>query len=152
MAAVAAGDRDALGRLYDRYAGVVMAVALRIVGNMPDAEQVVLTVFTEAWARPYGPSDARCPATDLTLSARRLAIDLRRARGTQRRPTHEDGDGLKVGALAALRPEDREAVVLVVLDGFTPAEVADATGVPLATVRERVRRGLGQVGRGTPAR
>jgi RNA polymerase sigma-70 factor (ECF subfamily) len=149
VAAVAAGDRAAFRRLYDRHCGRVMAVALRIVGNEADAADVAAAVFADAWhawSRPDDASGGRfAAATDLLLSARGLALRIVTAKGTRRTAAYDAGDDPTSGALACVRPEDREAVVLVVLDGFTPAEVAAAAGVPPATIAERLRRGLAHV-------
>ena len=46
---LAAGDRDAVAELYDRYAARIMGLAIRIVRNSSDAEDVVQEVFSQAW-------------------------------------------------------------------------------------------------------
>ena len=49
IAARPAGDERAIGSLYDRYGGVLYAVAYRIVGQRADAEEVVIEAFAQAW-------------------------------------------------------------------------------------------------------
>ena len=66
----ATGDRDALGRLYDRHCGRVMAVALRIVGNVPDAERVVQAAFTAAWEQRRNDAAVRADWQFTTADAR----------------------------------------------------------------------------------
>jgi RNA polymerase sigma-70 factor (ECF subfamily) len=52
---VAAGDHTALGEVYDRYAGLVNGLALRILRNSPEAEEVVQEVFVPGVPAPTGP-------------------------------------------------------------------------------------------------
>ena len=49
MTAVAGGDRECLGRLYDRYAPVLIAVGIKMLGNRREAEDLVHDVFLEVW-------------------------------------------------------------------------------------------------------
>ena len=46
---VSAGDREAFGRLYDRYAPLVFAFALRVLDRRPEAEDLLQEVFLQAW-------------------------------------------------------------------------------------------------------
>ncbi len=149
VAAVAAGDPAAFRRLYDRHCGRVMAVAQRIVGDRADAADVATAVFADAWAawsRPQESSGGRfAAATDLLLSARGLALRMVRAKGARRPRALDPARDRTNSTLATLCPANREAVVLVVLDGFTVAEVAAAAGVPPSVIAGRLRRGLAQV-------
>jgi RNA polymerase sigma-70 factor (ECF subfamily) len=72
---IAQGSREALGELYDRHASVVRAVALAILREAEDADDVVQTVFVEAW-RSAERYDARRgqPAAWLAALARRRAL------------------------------------------------------------------------------
>jgi RNA polymerase sigma-70 factor (ECF subfamily) len=84
----ASGDERALAALYDRYGGVLYAVAYRITGQRADAEEVVLEAFAQAWRdAPRFDSARGSVAGWLTVIARSRALDLVRARGRRDRIT-----------------------------------------------------------------
>lgn len=74
---IAAGDRAALLLLYDRYVGILLALAQHIVGPGNEAEDVVHDVFVNVWrhAAQYRPRDGTVRAW-LVLQTRRTALDL----------------------------------------------------------------------------
>src|SRR5881628_4276870 len=82
--AMAAGDRDAFARFYDRYAPFVFPFVLRIVRDRADAADVLQDVFWEAWrgAAAYDPARGS-PEAWIVTRARTRAID--RIRATRRR-------------------------------------------------------------------
>ena len=83
IAAVAEGNRDALGELYDRFAPSMLAVALRMLGSSREAEDVVQDVFLEAWQRAAHYDRARGTVrTWLMLRLRSRTLD--RLRSTAR--------------------------------------------------------------------
>ena len=78
---VAAGDRAALVRLYDGVGGTLMAVAVRVTGTRPDAEEVVQDTFLRAWREAGSFDRARGSALAwLVTLTRNRAIDVVRAR------------------------------------------------------------------------
>lgn len=168
--AVASGDRSAFGALYDRYAGTVLALCLRVLGDRAEAEEVVGDVFWQVWreADRFDPSRGNVIAW-LTTLARTRAIDRRRA--VARRSAWVvadavgDGDpprserlagaadpledavvaerGVRVRrALATLAPDQRRAVELNFFDGLSHSEIADTLREPLGTIKTRIRAGL----------
>ena len=169
IARAASGDERAIASLYDRYAGVLYAVAYRVVGQRADAEEVVLEAFTQAWrdAPRFDPARGSV-AGWLTMIARSRAIDLVRARGRRDRITataaaeradsspamgdwRPDPAGsvdhaerrVKVGeALAGLSAPQREVIELAYFEGLSQSEIAERLQEPLGTIKTRVRLGM----------
>ena len=161
--AVAEGSAEALGTLYDRHAGSVFGLARRILGRQEDAEEVVQDVFAQVWrdAPRYDAARATVAGWILVL-ARTRAIDrlrLRRARpdvsdavepasapplaASGHDPEHaamSADEARKVRAAFEALPEPLRALVdLAYFQGFTHSEIAGQTGVPLGTVKTRLR-------------
>jgi RNA polymerase sigma-70 factor (ECF subfamily) len=166
MRAVAAGSSDALSRLYDRHAAIVFGLARRILMRVEDAEEVVQDVFAQVWrdAGRYVPERATV-AGWIVMLARTRAIDRLRARNARPDQTHgaepgpaapltapgrdpeqvavSEEDGRKVRqALTSLPPEQRSLVEMAYYEGLTQSEIAERTGVPLGTVKTRVRAAM----------
>lgn len=157
LARVAAGDAEATRECIARYGGLVWSLARRFEPS--DAEDAVQEIFVDLWksAGRYDPSIASEPAF-VTVIARRRLIDRRRSRG--RRPALEAGVQLPTlvdqgtapdtlveanqaaRALAALRPEQRQVLLLATCHGLSHGEIASETGLPLGTVKAHARRGL----------
>jgi len=159
-----AGEQEALASLYDESCQLVYSLALRVLGNTADAEEVTLDVYTQVWrdARKFD-RQRGTPGAWLATLARSRAIDrLRRgaARGSREEPfpaftdfpdsaARPDEAGaagqqrrLIQAALDALAPEQREAIELAYFFGFSHAELAAKLGQPLGTVKTRIRLGM----------
>jgi RNA polymerase sigma-70 factor (ECF subfamily) len=154
----AAAGGEALRALYRSCAGKVMAVALRILRDRGEAEDVVQETFLELWRRG-AEYDARraSPSTWAVVIARSRAIDRLRARASAARaaaardapeelappaaePVERREERERVlGALAELPSEQREALELAFHDGLSHREIAARTGQPLGTVKTRLR-------------
>lgn len=166
MRRIRSGDREALGELYDRYASMALAVALRVVGDRAAAEDVVHDAFVAAWRRARLFDAARgSPRAWLLTIVRNRAIDRLRAD----RPSLEVGEAdalslLATGpnptwaqaigrltarqlrvAVSALPDEQRRAVELAYFEGRTFREIAELTGVPSGTASSRLRLALGKL-------
>jgi RNA polymerase sigma-70 factor (ECF subfamily) len=160
------GDREALGELYDRYASLALALALRVVTDRFTAEDVVHDAFVAIWQHidRFDPKRGNLRGWLLTV-VRNRAID--RVRGA--RPTMEVGAAderalLRTGpnptwelaiarisaielrvVLATLPAEQREAIELAYFGGRTYREIARLTGVPEGTASGRLRLGLAKL-------
>jgi len=162
-----ARDQTALGVLYDRYASVIYALALKITRRPAEAEEVVVDSFWQIWqqADRYDQARAQVGAWIFTI-ARRRALDrlraIRRAapvapdqqaeieiaRHLTASETSEQGpwlaeqSSLVCAALAELTPEQREAIELAYYYGLSYSEIAEHLGEPLSTIKTRIRLGM----------
>jgi RNA polymerase sigma-70 factor (ECF subfamily) len=165
LARIAAGDSQALGELYDRYARIAIAVAYRVLGEHGASEDVVQEAFLAVWRRvdSFDPTRGTARSWLLTI-VRNGAIDRRRGRHGRalQDATLDDvafwlatpGDEtfdvvastveaeLVREALATLPPDQREAIELAFFGGLTHQEIAQRTGAPLGTIKGRMRLGL----------
>jgi RNA polymerase sigma-70 factor (ECF subfamily) len=168
VARMAAGDTDALERLYDRYSPAVMGLALRILGDRPAAEDVVQETFWRLWKHGSGYQRERGAfAGWLFAIARNAAVDrLRRSGKLRTVPLDPAGEGgapfdlpdpeadVPESAFLSLQrrrvrtalgqlPEEQSRVIeLAYLQGLTRQEIAERLRVPLGTVHTRARLAL----------
>jgi RNA polymerase sigma-70 factor (ECF subfamily) len=163
--AVAAGDRPALARLYDRYAGHLIALGQRILGDRREAEDVLHDVFLEVWrqAAAYDPERGSVRAW-LLMRMRSRALDRRKAAGfarvvsieERRVPDFMHGPAVEDPllapdreavrrALAALPPEQRQVLELGYFEGLSSSEIAARVDAPVGTVKSRVAAGLAKL-------
>ena len=106
VARAAQGEERAIGLLYDRYGGVLYAVAYRIVGQRADAEEVVVEAFAQAWREaPRFESGRGSVAGWLTTIGRSRALDLVRARSRRDRITASAAAFLSIRRDEAARSE-----------------------------------------------
>lgn len=157
---VAAGEARAMDLCIDRHGGLVWTIVRRYLKDTAEAEDLVQEVFTEIWkkASSFDPAIAT-ESTFVGMIARRRAIDFLRRQGRQPgfetldaaeslpQPTSEnssvtcDPETVK-SSLANLPADTRQLFHLFFEDGFTHPEIAEKTGLPLGTVKTRLRRGL----------
>ena len=167
---MAEGEDRALGELYDRYGKTVYALALAIVREPADAEEVVVDAFGQAWrqAGSFDPARGSVGAWIATI-ARSRALDLIRARGRRTRAyeqaAHLSDDGvatpiapggtdpgrrvetsearqLVTRALSALPEPQRVAIELAYFEGLSQSEIAERLAEPLGTIKTRIRAGM----------
>jgi RNA polymerase sigma-70 factor (ECF subfamily) len=159
---LARGDRRALESFYERHGGLALALAQRALGDRDLAEDAVQEAFVALW-RHAGEFDAtRCaPRTWLLSIVRNRCIDeLRKRSSLERRTSLLTAQPPAIGddpwpetwkrtckaaitrALAELPSEQREVVELGFYRGLSHAQIADAIGAPLGTVKKRMRSGL----------
>lgn len=161
LAAIAGGDDLALGQLYDRYAGIAYAVALRVTRSVTTAEEVVSDTFLRVWksASSYAPErgDVR---TWIAAIARHRALDEVRRRDARvgetslldtgsTAPPSDDLARLDVRrALDALAPDERAVLELAYFGGLPQRQIAARLGLSLGMVKSLTRRGLEHLRRG----
>jgi RNA polymerase sigma-70 factor (ECF subfamily) len=163
MDRLAGGDLGALDRLYEQYGAMAFSIAYRITGDRSAAEDVVQDAFLGAWRNAGRYADARGSVRTWLLSiVHHRAIDaVRRRRPTVELPDSETGlpDTLTLPdawgevelrldraavqvAMTGISEVQREAIELAYFGGLTQTEIAERTGVPLGTVKGRLRLGL----------
>lgn len=158
-------DADALAELYDRHGRAAFSLAYRVLGNPESAEEAVQEGFLALWRRAetYHPDRGAVRTWLLTVVRNRAIDQLRRtatAHGGMAPPASVDDviavapddpeaeavrmiEGRVVrAALAELPGEQREVVELAYFAGLSYPEVAARTGVPLGTVKSRMRLAL----------
>jgi RNA polymerase sigma-70 factor (ECF subfamily) len=151
---IAAGRQDALGEFYDRYASLVNGLALRILRDPSDAEDVVQEVFVQAWRQADRFDPARgTPEAWLCTLARTRALDKLRRRVSRREAPAEAAPGTTATprnvevlavrkALEELSANQRKALELAYYEGLTQSEIAERLGEPLGTIKTRIRTAM----------
>ena len=163
LEAIASGDNDALGALYDRFGRIAYGLAFRILRDQALAEDAVQEAFLAVWrsAEGYRRERAKAATWVLTLVHRR-AVDLVRREDRRRGdpldeapeaggPAVDEEADLRdkrtavQAALAQLPPDQRQALELAYYGGYTQSELAERLGVPLGTVKSRMFAGLARL-------
>ena len=165
LQAVAGGDEQALGQIYDRYRVILFGLLVRILSSREEAEDVLQDVFLQVWRRAGDFDENRGrPFTWLVTLARSRAIDRLRSRAARDRlaaastqdELAEVSDAasdafrseqrtLVSNALAQLPEEQKKPLMLAYFDGLTQSEIADKLGAPLGTVKTRMRSGMSKL-------
>jgi RNA polymerase sigma-70 factor (ECF subfamily) len=162
LQAIAAGDEQALGRLYDRYSRILFGLLMRILNNRAEAEDVLQETLLQVWRRAADFDPARGkPFTWLVTLTRSRAIDRLRQRAARDRlaetastlvpdeasdavtdTLHAEQREIVTRALAQLPEEQRQALYLGYYEGLTQSEIAVKLATPLGTVKTRMRSGM----------
>lgn len=155
VAEMAQGNRDALADLYDRYAAQLLAIASRMLGDRPEAEDLLHDVFLEAWRQASGYDGGRGTVrTWLVVRLRARTLDRLRLRKLLQpaaampvatAPPVEPETATVARALAALPAEQRRAIELAYYHGLSAAEIADAERAPLGTVKSRISAAMSKL-------
>ena len=161
-ALAAAGDREAFGKLVERYAAQARRVARSILGNEDDADDAAQDAFLAALrhlgrydaTRPFGPWLMRIGANQASDRRRRRKVraaeevkpDFRSKDAGPDVQTDREAFGEQLrGALAELPERQRMAVVLFDVEGYSHREIAEVLDVPEGTVRSDVFHGRRQL-------
>jgi RNA polymerase sigma-70 factor, ECF subfamily len=158
---IAAGYQAALHALYERAHRPVFTLVMRIAANRETAEELTVDVFHDVWRRA-----ARYDAANGTVlgwimnQARSRAIDRLRFESRKKRSPGDEPPPVEIAAdprdiielreqgaalraaLAALTPDERQAIETTFFAGLTHAEAAARLNQPLGTVKTRIRAGL----------
>ncbi len=158
LKAIAQRDESAMAEVFDRYSGLVYAIAMRVLKEPTLAEDVMQEVLLQVWRSPNGFVAQRGSlASWLTVVARNRSIDVLRRRAHQ-----EPLEGLTVpeprsmarsveddllmtevrNVVKSLPEEQRSSLQMAYFDGLSHTEIAERTGIPLGTVKTRIRAGL----------
>lgn len=159
MAAVAAGDQHALRHLYQRYGRLAHSVAYRISGDRATAEECTQDAFVALWKRAdrFDPGRGQV-STWLFAIARNLALSaVRRQRttveldqstevstgaGPDELVASADAAAQLADAMASLPEPQLTVLQLAYFEGLSQSEIAEQLGLPLGTVKGRVRLAL----------
>jgi RNA polymerase sigma-70 factor (ECF subfamily) len=158
LSSIQSGDQDAMARFFDRYSSMVYSVALRVLKDPGEAEDVVQEIFIQVWKNPTAFVSGKGSLGGwLVVVARNRAIDMLR----RRRPAdpielfalpsatnlaNEAERSVLMekirGAMLALPIEQQKSVELAFFGGLSHSEIAEKTGDPLGTVKTRIRLAL----------
>jgi len=163
------GDACGFEAVYARHSPAVHRAAMHVLGDPVRAQDVVQEVFMRLWRQPER-FDAKRGSLDnyLRLMARSQALDIcreataaRRARERMVLLTGADGDRpadrpplaaelrrdrtIVLNAVTRLPAPQRQAIVMAYWGGLTADQIAARVGLPLGTVKSRIRLGLSKL-------
>lgn len=162
LVATGRGDRSAFRTVYEGTAKRLFAICLKVTRDRTAAEDVLQAVYVKIWksAAQFDPARAR-PMTWLGSIARNAAIDWYRAQrptgavsdgsienipsaseAVDDRIVREEGEERALGLVHDLDEDLESQVRRIYLEGMTYAETAERDGVPIGTLKSRVRRAL----------
>lgn len=155
---IAIKDQQAMALLFDRHARLVYSIALRVLGDSGQAEDVMQEVFFQLWKAPgsFVGGRSSLPAW-LAVVTRNRAVDVLR----RRKPSDPVEDVVLASktnlasevecnammekvrlVLQGLPAEQQRSLEMAFFEGLTHSEIAERTGDPLGTVKTRIRSAL----------
>jgi RNA polymerase sigma-70 factor (ECF subfamily) len=163
---ISSGRAEALSELYDRYGRLIYSLALRIAGDGLIAEELTQEVFLQVWrnAAYYQVERGRVVTWMASITRYRSIDRLRRVRS---RPPIQDLGEVSLDSLAEdsnpapeevvslmqqrrqvqeavdhLPPDQKQVLLLAFYKGYSHSEIAESLGLPLGTVKTRIRLGM----------
>jgi RNA polymerase sigma-70 factor (ECF subfamily) len=163
MSLVEGGDAEAFAVLYDRHSRPAFSLAYRMMGEKHAAEDLTQEAFVKVWraATSYRAEKGSVRTWILSIVHNR-SIDQLRSLASRRRtqekveasaPTSQPSEGFAQSwrntqgeqvreALKTLPPEQLKILELAYFSGYSHVEIAELLGLPLGTVKGRMRLGL----------
>jgi len=160
LSRIAARDAGAIAQLYDRHSRTLYSLILRILRDRSEAEEVLQEVFVRAWTRAETyERDLGSPVAWLVRIARNRAIDRLRANqardraagvapvadpieSPERTASLTERQRAVARALDGLPAEQRQLIEHAYFMGLSQSELAERFGLPLGTVKTRIRTGM----------
>ncbi len=160
------GDESAFSYLYDHYAGALNGIIYKMINDTAVAEDILQEAFVKIWNNfsSYDPSKGRLFTWMLNIT-RNLAIDTTRSKNYKKQSKIQSSeiavgnasnninekerfDGLGVRKQVTLLKEDQKRIIeLAYFDGFTQNEISQKLGIPLGTVKTRMRAAISELKR-----
>ncbi len=158
LARIKGKDQQAMARFFELHSRLVYSVALRVLRDPAQAEDVMQETFIQVWTRPIAFDAARGSiASLLAVMTRNRSVDVLR-----RRKPSDSIDGMQIAApknlaheiehrilldrvrevVRELPLEQQTALSLAFFDGLTHSEIAAQTSQPLGTIKTRIRAAL----------
>ena len=158
---IQSGDQEAMSALFDRYGAMVYSVALRVLKDTGEAEDVMQEIFVQVWKNPSAFVSGRGSLGGwLVVVARNRSIDVIRRRrpsepvelfalpsSTNLAQEAERNSLLEKirGVMLSLPVEQQKSVELAFFEGLSHSEISEKTGDPLGTVKTRIRLALNTI-------
>jgi RNA polymerase sigma-70 factor, ECF subfamily len=157
--AMADGQQEALAALYERHSALMLGLAMRIVRNRKEAEDLLHDVFLEAWrtAKSFDPKRGRV-RTWLAIRMRSRALDQQKSARVSRNAGDGGLDRLEAdeqkaspdhakvrSALEELPVEQRQVIELAYFEGLSCSEIAERIAVPIGTVKSRLAAAMSKL-------
>ena len=160
--ALQAGDLSALGTIYDRYGEAVYRLALRILKDKSEAEDLTQEIFLAFWRNAkYDPNRGKMIVYLLTMTRSR-AINRLHQKSTQQKllqrcqrsiPTHAESNLMEkvslnevsqliTKALEEIPDNQQQVLKMAYYEGLSQSEITEQLNIPLGTVKTRTRQGL----------
>ncbi len=156
-----AQDRAVIGYLYDAYGAALFGVVLRIVQQRELAEQILQDTFVKVWRNGASYDDSKGRLFTWLLNiARNTAIDATRTAHFQKSRKTDSLDGLvyspggesiqpdHIGVrevVSRLDEKYKSLIDLIYFKGYTQEEAAEETGIPLGTIKTRLRYAINEL-------
>ncbi len=156
------GQTEALGKIYDRHAGLVYGISYKVLGNTQEAEDLTQDIFIKLAERASYNPERGSLRTFLMILTRSRAIDRVRSRQSTQRSKQvwqadyiPDSPSLSIDAmvqaekseqvkraLTRLSSEQQQILHLAYYEGLSQSAIAKKLSTPLGTIKSRARRGL----------
>ncbi|MBJ2329259.1 sigma-70 family RNA polymerase sigma factor [Schaalia cardiffensis] len=165
LALIKTGDRDAFEVLYGRWVSRLLALAVSILVDRAQAEEILQETLLEVWrtAGAFDPSKGSARAWLVTMTRRRAIDRVRSSEAARRREERRPDEDLPFDvtaeavetsivakevrdALEALGEPHKTTIELAYFTGLTHRQIAEQMNTPLGTVKTRIRDGVARLG------